>query len=167
MQKASKLTRILLGLALLLGACAAPRQDAVSHRNATIPIGSKAIFEASRFAGSWIVVARIGTDACNARRVSYDLHPASSRLRRQCGHGAELVQAGHSNGTARFVFGGQDHWVLWADEGYRTAVIGAPDGRFAWVLNRTAQIPADRRAAAREILDFNGYDLSVLTEDSR
>jgi len=52
--------------------------------------------------------------------------------------------------------------VLWVDEGYRTAVVGAPNGRSGWILNRDPQIPADRLAAAREILDFNGYDLSRL-----
>ncbi len=55
-----------------------------------------------------------------------------------------------------------DYWVLWVDESYRTAVVGTPNGRAGWILNRDPEIPADRLAAAREILDFNGYDLSRL-----
>lgn len=55
-----------------------------------------------------------------------------------------------------------DYWVLWVDEGYRTAVVGMPSGRAGWILNREPQIPPDRLAAAREVLDFNGYDLSRL-----
>jgi len=59
-------------------------------------------------------------------------------------------------------FGAADYWVLWTDEGYRTAVVGAPDGRSGWILNRDPNIPDDRLKAAREVLDFNGYDLSRL-----
>jgi apolipoprotein D and lipocalin family protein len=40
--------------------------------------------------------------------------------------------------------------------------VGTPNGRAGWVLNRDPVIPADRWAAAREMLDFNGYDLSRL-----
>jgi apolipoprotein D and lipocalin family protein len=54
------------------------------------------------------------------------------------------------------------YWVLWVDEGYRTAVVGQPNGRAGWVLNREPEIPQDRWVAAREVLDFNGYDLSRL-----
>jgi len=45
-----------------------------------------------------------------------------------------------------------------------------PSGRAGWILNRDPQIPSDRLAAAREILDFNGYDLSrllMVPQDSR
>ena len=61
-------------------------------------------------------------------------------------------------------FGASDYWVLWVDEGYRTAVVGAPNGKSGWILNRDPQIPTDRLNAAREILDFNGYDLDRLME---
>ncbi|WP_296432028.1 lipocalin family protein, partial [Yoonia sp.] len=49
-------------------------------------------------------------------------------------------------------------------EDYRTAVVGAPNGRSGWILNRTPDIRADRLDAARDILEFNGYDLSRLEE---
>jgi apolipoprotein D and lipocalin family protein len=54
------------------------------------------------------------------------------------------------------------YWVLWVDEGYRTAVVGVPSGRAGWILNRDSTIPSDRLAAARDILAFYGYDLSRL-----
>ena len=53
-------------------------------------------------------------------------------------------------------------WVLWVDEGFRTAVIGNPEGTFAWIIDRSQKGGADRITAAREILDFNGYDVSQL-----
>ena len=53
-------------------------------------------------------------------------------------------------------------WVLWVDEGFRTAVLGNPDGTFGWIVDRSTTGGADRIKAAREILDFNGYDTGRL-----
>ena len=53
-------------------------------------------------------------------------------------------------------------WVLWTDADYRTAVLGQPDGRAGWILNRDPEIPPDRLAAALTVLDFNGYDTGAL-----
>ena len=66
-------------------------------------------------------------------------------------------------GPGRFQVPGQPApwWVLWADVDYRTLVIGSPDGRVGFMINRGG-FPADRIIAAREILDFNGYDLKRL-----
>ncbi|MFN6978455.1 MAG: lipocalin, partial [Gemmobacter sp.] len=52
-------------------------------------------------------------------------------------------------------------WVLWLDADARTAVIGTPGGSFGLILDRGA-IPADRLAAARDVLAWNGYDLGRL-----
>ena len=49
-----------------------------------------------------------------------------------------------------------------AYEGFRTAVIGSPEGGYGWILDRRATGGEDRITAAQEILDFNGYDLSAL-----
>lgn len=49
-------------------------------------------------------------------------------------------------------------WVIWVDEGFRTAAIGTPDGSYGWVLDRKPTEGEDRIIAAREILSFNGYD---------
>ncbi len=53
-------------------------------------------------------------------------------------------------------------WVIWMDEGVRTAVVGTPDGIAAFILDRKAKGGDDRIKAAREILDFNGYDITQL-----
>jgi apolipoprotein D and lipocalin family protein len=53
-------------------------------------------------------------------------------------------------------------WVIWADTNLRTLAIGTPDGRFGFILNKGADLPADRLNAAREIFDFNGYSLARL-----
>jgi apolipoprotein D and lipocalin family protein len=53
-------------------------------------------------------------------------------------------------------------WIIWADTNLRTLAIGTPDGRFGFILNKGPDLPADRMNAAREIFDFNGYNLSRL-----
>ncbi|MEZ5912411.1 MAG: hypothetical protein R3D84_09475 [Paracoccaceae bacterium] len=58
---------------------------------------------------------------------------------------------------------GQSWWVLWLDSGARTLVVGTPSGDFGAILDREgAAIPPDRMQAAREVLAFNGYDLTRL-----
>ena len=54
-------------------------------------------------------------------------------------------------------------WVLWADADNRTVVLGAPSGAYGFILNRDAKLPADRLTAARDILAFNGYDVTSLS----
>lgn len=148
---------------------AAPVSQAISYRNQTQPIASKALFEPMRFAGDWRVVAGYpGPDLCQGGRLSIEVTGAQFTETLRCPDRSEpRVLSGKSVGPGRYQAGAQTRWVLWTDEGYRTAVIGTPDGSMAWILDRTARIPADRRAAARELLDFNGYDLSRLQEVSQ
>ncbi len=51
-----------------------------------------------------------------------------------------------------------DLWVIWVDEGFRTAALGTPDGSFGWIVDRKPTEGEDRIIAAREILSFNGYN---------
>ena len=164
-------------LALLAG-CTAARQDdpAGSYRDIEIPIYSAAVFDQSRFAAQdWQQVAAFlpgperpdpargcGTatltfpEPGNAARASYRLCLSGS-LREDAGN--VIWQPG-----GRFTLPGLDEpiWVLWVDADYRTVLLGTPSGRFGLILNRGGNLPSDRLAAAREIFDFNGYDLSKL-----
>ncbi len=80
---------------------------------------------------------------------------------RLCQSGREMRGAGPMQpaGPGRFAVVNQPGpwWVLWTDTDYRTLVIGTPSGQLGFILNRDANLPADRMVAAREILDFNGY----------
>ncbi|KZY46614.1 hypothetical protein A3731_09165 [Roseovarius sp. HI0049] len=64
-------------------------------------------------------------------------------------------------------FGDSPLWVLWMDADNRTAAIGTPDGRYGWIMDRTATGGADRITAAREIMEWMGYDLSLSKETSQ
>lgn len=52
-------------------------------------------------------------------------------------------------------------WVIWIDDGYRTAAIGSPDSDIAFILDRKPKGGADRIVAAREVLAFNGYNMTA------
>ncbi len=156
----------LLALALLAG-CAAPvPQQRTGFRDANALIGATSRFDEDRFRGAWVVRGSFGADApaqvamvdttagpalqfCTATGDCKDLWRATAT-----GQGRYTLR--HGDGAMR------DLWVLWVDEGFRTAVVGNPAGDFGWVLDRHPTGGADRINAAREILDFNGYDISQL-----
>lgn len=152
-----------------LAACTpAPKGD---FRDDSANITSVALFDASRFADVWHVVAAYGSEAdCGPLIETWaPTGPDSFRVTGTAcgprGPRAFLAEAQQS-GPGRFVrtgaAGREDLWVMWVDEGYRVAVIGTPDGRFARVLSREPALRDDLMVAAREILSFNGYDPAQL-----
>lgn len=144
------------------------------YRDTSVGMTSMAIFDPARYAGTWYEVASFPTpfqSGCARTRAEYGLAGDGLSVRNSCLRDGNRVAI---EGSATVVGPGRlkvrldgvpvaaDYWVLWVDEGYRTAVVGVPSGRAGWILNRTPDIPADRLAAAREVLRFNGYDLSQL-----
>ncbi len=129
-----------------------------------------------RLAGDWQVRGYYpGDDALQqvAFLPKWQGTPAFELVTRSCEDTGDCEDVGEiwrakSLGPNRWTISGphgeaeRELWVVWVDEGYRTAAIGAPDGRYGWVLDRTAKGGADRIKAAREILDFNGYDIGAM-----
>ena len=172
-----------LAAVLVLAGCAALPGEEVGglfevYRDTDVPIVSKALFEPERYLGTWYEVARYpvpfeaGCVGVTAEYAAIDAETISVKNTCRNPDGSERSVI---DGTAEIVgpgrlevsfpsvpFGAADYWVLWTDEGYRTAVVGAPNGRSGWILNRDPEIPEDRLKAAREVLDFNGYDLDRL-----
>ncbi|MEJ6399467.1 lipocalin family protein [Yoonia sp. 208BN28-4] len=148
------------------------------YRDTSQPISSAALFDPARYTGVWHEVARypvpfergcvgvtaeyqlIATDHISVQNICRD---ETGEVLSVIDGSAEIVGPGQLKVSFPSVpFGAADYWVLWVDEGYRTAVVGAPNGRSGWILNRDPIIPADRLEAARQVLAFNGYDLSRL-----
>ena len=160
-----RLRGILLFVALGLVGCV----PAGSYRNPDSVISSKAVLDLPRLSGDWSIVGYFPTpfeSGCEA----LDLVIALASLERTCRTAApsrhdkaplRALDVGRFETTLDGV-GPTSLWVLWVDEGYRTAVIGEPQGRFGWVINRDPTIPTDRWVAAQRILDFNGYDSAAL-----
>ena len=156
----------LLACSLILAGCIGGGQAAGSFRQANAPIWSAAALDQARLAGDWRQVAGLAGAPGGCRQGGLHIAPATNGLRLSgslCLNGrVERVRAlAREAGPGRLSVGGEEWWVLWVDSGYRTLVLGTPSGRFGVILDR-GTIPQDRLEAAREILDFNGYDTGAL-----
>lgn len=162
------MSRLVFPVLLFLMACA-PSSTPINvghYRPADAPIYSSAVLQSDRLVGTWVQVAGFAPSAygCGAGevRIARSVKGLSVGYR-LCLSGGEVRGGGEmgSAGPGRFTVPGQtgQWWVLWADADYRTLVIGTPSGQFGFILNRASKLPQDRLQAAREILDWNGYDL--------
>lgn len=150
-----------------------------TYRDTSVPMGSQANFDTERYLGLWYEIARFPVPfeaGCVGVTAEYGLiaegrdvsvlntcRNPDGTIRTTIEGRAEIVGPGRLKVSFDAVpFVRSDYWVLWVDEGYRTAVVGAPNGRSGWILNREPTIPDDRLRAAREVLDFAGYDLERL-----
>ena len=152
---------------LLLSACVAtPKAPAVgAFRNTGTPIYSSAVLQTDKLAGRWVQVAGFGPEGCKPGGADFKTTAKGMQIAyRLCGAGvAQGAGALKPVGPGRFEVPGQPGpwWILWADGDYRTLVIGTPGGGYGYVLNR-GNFPPDRLKAARDILEWNGYDLAQM-----
>ncbi len=150
-------------LIVMLSACVArtPAAPEGNFRPAAGEIYSSAVLDSSKLPGRWQQVASFGAEGCRAGGV--DIKPDGRTAFRLCLNGRDVKGSGRlvPTGPGRFAIAGQDWWVLWADGDYRTLVLGTPSGGFGFVLNRGGTISADRMIAAREILEWNGYNMAL------
>lgn len=153
----------------LLAACAAPMPER-GFRDPGAPFASTQRFDATRFLGDWVQVAAFaapGQDIAPERhlyrrattgQIVADISGADGATRREV---YDLIAPGRLRPRGQDTPPG-DLWVLWVDEGFRTAVLGTPSGSRALILDRSAAPAPDRLRAAREILDWYGYDMTRL-----
>lgn len=153
---------IALVLVATLAACVGGRAELPqgAFRDTSRQLYSSAVLDGSKLPGRWAQVAAFGPEA-GCKPGGVDIAPNGRAAFRLCLNGRDIKGAGSMQpvGPGRFAVAGQEWWVLWADGDYRTLVIGTPSGAFGFVLNRGGAISADRLTAAREILEWNGYDL--------
>lgn len=159
----------LIALVLLAGCVAKAPATVTGFRNPAKQIYSNAVLENDKLVGRWVQVAEFAPqDAPACKPGGAEIGRGANGLTvaaRLCLGGAAVAFSGPLAvaGPGRFTPpGGEVWWVLWADVGYRTLVIGTPSGQFGFILNRGGDLPADRMRAAREVLDWNGYDLARL-----
>lgn len=161
--------RVILA-ALALTACIRDPAPAPGFRDPGTAISSSAAFDSARFAGRWHGVAAFGAEAACGRTVEdWQADAAGFAIRgTACGKRglsgfATRGQVVGPGRVARAEAGGTEVlWILWVDADYRIAAIGTPSGAIGRILSRDPVPRADLLTAAREILDFNGYDISRL-----
>jgi len=155
-------------LCLVLVACAAPQPTQIStYRKMGAPIWSNAQLDAGRLVGTWQQAAGFAAGPGGCAPGVAKIGGAAGALTLDAalclgGKPARLSGPLAAAGPGRFRAGDQDWWVIWVDTDYRTLAIGTPKGTFGFILNRGGALPPDRLRAAREIFDFNGYDVARL-----
>lgn len=159
----------LFGLALV--ACAPPPDDG-ALRDPNAPIGVTSRYDDARFGGAWQVRGAypVDGDLVTVERLERAQEGAAWVLAAQP---CPTCPVSQTTWVAEVDVPGADRLrsptgamrravVIWVDEGFRTAAIADPDGQFAWILDRSATGGADRIEAARQILEFSGFDLATM-----
>ncbi|PTX56772.1 apolipoprotein D and lipocalin family protein [Litoreibacter ponti] len=175
-----------LSLAVGLAACTpGPRFVPDGYRDQSVAITSSTRFDAARFAGDWVIIESFDPSPREvlADRVSFtpsqigysyiESYSKAPPIDPELAATVELSAPAEATigafGRLSFVgeFSEADPiWVIWVDKDHRTAVLGTPSGRMGMIINRTPRLRADRLRAAREILAFNGYDLTQIRKVS-
>jgi apolipoprotein D and lipocalin family protein len=163
------LRALVAGLVFGLAACAAPVEG---YRDTSVTIASAAAFDPARYAGRWYEIASFPVPfqaGCTDTVAEYTLRGdgtlgvvntclVGGAPRRIEGEARVTGPGRLEVSFASVPFVSAPYWVLWVAEDYGSAVVGLPSGRAGWILNRAPAMSPDRFEAARQVLDFNGYD---------
>ncbi len=136
--------------------------------------------DVERYLGKWYEIARFPNrfeKGCEGVTAEYALRSDGKiSVLNTCRIGAPDGESKSADGQAKIVGPGKlsvtfvpwlpfargDYWVLYLDEAYSLAVVGAPRGTTGWILSRTPAISPEARTRAEEVLRKNGYDPSLL-----
>jgi apolipoprotein D and lipocalin family protein len=137
--------------------------------------------ELKRYLGKWYEIAHLPArfqEGCNDTTATYTLsEDGSIRVLNECRKDGEVKQA---KGKAKVVdknsgaklkvtffwpFYG-DYWIIDLGEDYDYAVVGAPNRKYLWILNRTPQMDDRLFSQLVESAKSKGFDVSNLIKTS-
>ncbi len=164
--------RALLAL-LVLAACGrgapepVPVAEAPSFRDRAQLIASTTRGTAQDLTGEWVISQSYPGQPLAAPGTRVVVAPGAGgavlwRFSGAAGDGEVATVTGLPGRFVPGAGGGPELWVLWVDDDFRTAAVGTPDGSIGWIMNRPGEASGDRTAAAREVLEWSGYDLGRL-----
>lgn len=183
------MTRILAGLLLMLVVACSPPPPAAPvltqvevFRNPSAQIASQTNVTADRMAGEWYIRQIFASEARPIDGMSLSALPAGALQLSVLGGNCvddicfetETLVLYEPTGPGRWTpvdppagLPRAELWVMWMDFDDRTAAIGTPSGEFGWIMDKNATGGGDRITAARDIMDWFGYDMARLEEVSR
>ena len=152
-----------------------------SFRDQSAQIASQTNVAASRMAGDWVIRQRVASQKGPIGGMTLSELPAGALqlsvlggdcIDDVCFETETLVllePTGPGRWTAVNPPAGvvtAEIWVMWMDFDTRTAAIGTPSGEFGWIMDKNPTGGRDRITAARDIMDWFGYDVERLQEDA-
>lgn len=178
--------RILAGLlvASLVGCTQPAPMIAPSDvfRDTSAQIASQTDVTAARMAGNWVIRQKFAGQPVGFDDLTLSVLPNGAlqlaAMTRDCDgdvctRGETLVLLAPS-GPGRWTPTGDQSvlfdaelWVMWMDFDSRTAAIGTPTGEFGWIMDKNPTGGRDRIVAARDIMDWFGYDIDRLQMGAR
>jgi apolipoprotein D and lipocalin family protein len=166
------------GAVCLLGACAL--SAAGKSGNARVPQPAKPV-DLARYLGRWYELARYETrfeKGCEAVSADYatredGLVDVINSCRKgavdgppDVAKGRAKIVAGSGKAKLKVSFFGPffvgDYWILDHADDYSWSIVGAPGGRYLWILTRDAKPAASVKDALIERVRELGYDTSML-----
>lgn len=176
------MTRILAAILLVLAVgCTQdvpPPEPVVTYRNASAQIASQTDVTAERMTGDWYIRQSFAGPSDFENPIEMRELPSGALQMRatfsvcqfdQCVEGVQPLVLLEPSGPGRWTpldapFGlpQQEIWVMWMDFDSRTMAIGTPSGEFGWILDKNPAGGQDRITAARDIMDWFGYDVARL-----
>ena len=152
-------------LGLVVFGCAKPKPvEPVNRRDPAALISSASLFEARKFAGTWRVAGSYTPGCIGAEQVWTQAAGGWDISGVDCTGATPAALSGHADlvGPGGRIlpqggYGDEPLWVLWVDQDYRVAVLGAPSGHHAVNLTRPGMARGDLLRAAKEVMDFNGF----------
>nr|MCW1951318.1 lipocalin family protein [Octadecabacter sp.] len=159
-----------------------PPQPVEVFRDRSAQIASQTDVTAARMAGDWAIRQRFAAPRTPLSGMTLAALPNGalqmSVLAGECVDDVcseeEILILLEKTGPGRWtVRGPQAHlpsnelWVMWMEFDSRTAAIGTPSGEFGWIMDKNLRGGGDRITAARDIMDWFGYDVSRLEEVNR
>lgn len=155
-----------VALSLVLSGCLQNKPDqTLGTRDQSVPMSSMASFDPAKFSGRWYEVEAYVPEgaSCVLGAVTFSRQTSGDMIISEgpCADGDLRRGVATRVGPGRFNFAGDELWVVWIDQTYDVAVIATPAGK-AHVLSRSLEIANDKRKAARDILTWNGFDITTL-----
>lgn len=151
-------------------------------RDPSAQIASQTNVTADRMAGEWVVRQRVPSQSWTGDTMTFSMLPNGAlelatpvqicdteEPRRDCSEG-RMRYLLEKTGPGRWAVQrgdtstGSEIWVMWMDFDTRTAAIGTPSGEFGWIMDKAPTGGGDRITAARDIMDWFGYDVSQITD---
>jgi len=150
------------------------------YRDQSVAMAVETGLDLNRYLGKWYEIARFANrfeKGCQGVTAEYSWQDDGTiKVSNTCHEGTpdgpvQVVDGvGQVEGPGKlsinFVswlpFAKGDYWVLYVDEAYSVAAVGAPNGRTGWILARSPKISKARFQVALSALAKNGYDVSKI-----